>query len=82
MESNWVCDAIPQQSGFTPLHIACVYGHEEIAKLLLEEGGSVEAKTKDGYMPLHLAAQHGHKILIEILLINNAPPDALTNVSW
>ena len=69
------------QSGFTPLHIACVYGHFDIAKLLLEEGGDVEAKTKNGYMPLHLAAQHGHKLLIEILLIHNAPPNALTNVS-
>ena len=69
------------QSGFTPLHIACHYGHWEVAKLLLEEGADVEAKTKTGYMPLHQAAQQGHEHIIELLLAHNAPPNALTNVS-
>ncbi|EDO45485.1 predicted protein, partial [Nematostella vectensis] len=67
--------------GFTPLHIAVVYGHWEIVKLLLDEGADVEAQTKNGYQPLHLAAQYGHKIIIEILLQRGAPPDALTSVS-
>ena len=68
------------QSGFTPLHIACVYGHFELAKLLLEAGADIEAKTKNGYMALHLAAQYGHALIINLLLENGAPPDALTNV--
>lgn len=69
------------QSGFTPLHIACVYGHFELARLLLEAGADIEAKTKNGYMALHLAAQYGHRLIIDLLLEHGAPPDALTNVS-
>ena len=69
------------QSGFTPLHIACVYGHYELARLLLEAGADIEAKTKNGYMALHLAAQYGHQLIIDLLLEHGAPPDALTNVS-
>ena len=62
------------------MHIACVYGHFELAKLLLEAGADIEAKTKNGYMALHLAAQYGHALIITLLLENGAPPDALTNV--
>ena len=69
------------QSGFTPLHIACVYGHFELARLLLEAGADIQAKTKNGYMALHLAAQYGHQWIIDLLLEYGAPPDALTNVS-
>lgn len=69
------------QSGFTPLHIACVYGHFELARLLIEAGAEIESKTKYGYTALHLAAQYGHKLIIELLLERGANPNALTNVS-
>ena len=58
-----------------------MYGHFELARLLLEAGADIEAKTKNGYMALHLAAQYGHLLIIDILLKYGAPPDALTNVS-
>ena len=69
------------QSGFTPLHIACVYGNFELARLLIEAGAEIESKTKYGYTALHLAAQYGHKLIIELLLERGANPNAQTNVS-
>ena len=58
-----------------------MYGNFELARLLLEAGADIEAKTKNGYMALHLAAQYGHQLIIDLLLEYGAPPDALTNVS-
>ena len=58
-----------------------MYGHFELARLLLEAGADIEAKTKNGYMALHLAAQYGHQWIIDLLLEYGAPPDALTYVS-
>lgn len=69
------------QSGFTPLHIACVYGHFELARLLIEAGADIEGKTKNGYTALHLAAQYGHRLIIDLLLERGANPNAMTNVS-
>lgn len=63
------------------MHIACVYGHFELARLLIEAGAEIESKTKYGYTALHLAAQYGHKLIIELLLERGANPNALTNVS-
>ena len=58
-----------------------MYGHFELARLLIEAGAEIESKTKYGYTALHLAAQYGHKLIIELLLERGANPNALTNVS-
>jgi ankyrin repeat protein len=46
----------------TPLHLAALNGHVDVAKLLLACGADVEAKeSKYGQTPLQLAATRGHK---------------------
>src|SRR3990167_3744418 len=66
-------------NGMTALHYAALYGHEEIVKLLLAHGASVNPKTtKDQFIekihkdstPLQLAASHGH-FHITLLLLEN-----------
>ena len=43
-------------NGLTPLHLACMHGHEEIARYLLESGAHVNACDTSGMTPLHLAS--------------------------
>lgn len=40
--------ATPAQSGRTPLHFACLYGHFEAAKALVRAGADLEARDKVG----------------------------------
>lgn len=58
-----------------------MYGHFELARLLIEAGAEIEGKTKNGYTALHLAAQYGHRLIIDLLLEHGANPNAMTNVS-
>jgi hypothetical protein len=42
-------------SGSTPLHCACYYGHAEVVKVLLKKGADLHAKTNYGWTPLYYA---------------------------
>jgi ankyrin repeat protein len=53
-------------NGMTPLHNAAVYGHNEIAELLIAKGAGVNANV-NGDTPLHNAAWGGNKEIIELL---------------
>ena len=43
-------------SGETPLNLAIVHGHDDVAIMLLEAGASVDARNRGGFTPLHSAA--------------------------
>jgi uncharacterized membrane protein len=58
----------------TPLHLVCVYGNIEAAKLLIKGGAKVGAKNKDGNTPLHLAAFFARPQIVKLLLDNKANP--------
>ncbi|CAG8534348.1 4022_t:CDS:2, partial [Cetraspora pellucida] len=49
-----------------PLSLACEYGHENVAMLLLEKGAQIILDA-EGLSPLHLAAREGHHKLLKIL---------------
>jgi hypothetical protein len=59
----------------TPLHYASRIGHVEIAKLLLENGASVESKDGLDGTPLHRAAYNGHKNIVQLLINSGAKVD-------
>jgi hypothetical protein len=63
----------------TPLHVAALTGHKDIAELLLAKGADVNAKSNGGLTPLHQAAYHGHKDLAELLLSKGADVNAKAN---
>ncbi|XP_077974410.1 uncharacterized protein LOC120329316 isoform X2 [Styela clava] len=58
----------------TPLHIAAVYGHNDIAELLMHMGANIRCKDEENGTPLHLASGEGHLEIVE-LLISKAQQD-------
>lgn len=60
----------PCPCGFSPLHIAAMYGHHSIAELLIEHKADVNAGDCNGSTPLHVASCQGTSSLI-ILLVNS-----------
>ncbi|ETV71726.1 hypothetical protein H257_13153 [Aphanomyces astaci] len=58
--------------GNTPLHHACVIGQHEIARLLVEGGGDVDARNATGHTPLHKAALGGHMACVALLIESHA----------
>jgi ankyrin repeat protein len=57
-------------NGNAPLHLAVIYGHPEVAMLLVRSGADVHAKQKNkmGGTPLFWAAQNGYKDLVALIL--------------
>jgi hypothetical protein len=65
--------------GRTPLHFAAMIGHVEIARLLLQNGAEVNARSKYGTTPLHSAAFQGHVDILHLLVENGADLEAQSN---
>ncbi|XP_075571304.1 ankyrin repeat domain-containing protein 27 isoform X2 [Pelecanus crispus] len=63
---------VSNQDGFTPLHMAALHGHSELASLLLKHGASISAKNAKHAVPLHLACQKGHFQVVKCLIGYNA----------
>jgi ankyrin repeat protein len=53
-------DKATTDDGQTPLLNACLSGHVEIVKTLLEGGAAIDQSTTDGTTPLYVACQEGH----------------------
>jgi uncharacterized protein len=70
--------------GFTPLHLACFFGNEEIVDLLLEKGVDASLISNNGMkvQPLHSAATARNTAIVKKLLEHNAPVDAQQNGGW
>lgn len=57
----------------SPLMLACLRGHLELARKLIERGADV---NKTGWAPLHYAATNGHVDIMDLLLDHHAYIDA------
>lgn len=62
--------------GFSPLHIAAMYGYYSTAELLIKYGANVNAVDCSGSTPLHIASCHGFPSLVTLLVENGAAIDA------
>ncbi len=64
--------------GFTALHLACFFGHQQAAARLLQAGANPRAVARNAsrVQPLHSAATHGHLTICHMLLHAGADPDA------
>lgn len=62
--------------GWTPLHLACFFGHAEVASHLLQAGAPMGAisHNSEGNLPIHAAVAGGHASVIEVLLQAGAEP--------
>ena len=64
------------QGGYTSLHLAAIYDHKDIAKIILAAGADVNAKNTRDMTPLHQAARSGRKEFAELLIAKGADVNA------
>ena len=79
VEDGYWAEARWPYPGSRPLHLACEYGHCEIAKYIISKGAKKEATCSQGWQPLHHAAYIGSSPLVEMLLVSGVYPHATTN---
>lgn len=67
---------IQDADGNTPLLVACIRGHYQVAELLLQRGASIQIQNNrsDGGSPLHEAIYRRHEHIIGLLLRFRAEP--------
>ena len=68
-----------EADGLSTLHWAARSGEPEIARILLDAGATVDARTRNGaYTPLHEASRAGNASVARVLLEAGADPAART----
>uniref|UniRef100_A0A0F7ZCG5 Ankyrin repeat domain-containing protein 27 n=2 Tax=Crotalus adamanteus TaxID=8729 RepID=A0A0F7ZCG5_CROAD len=65
--------------GFTPLHVAAIYGQASLIDLLVSKGAVVNATDYHGSTPLHLACQKGYQNVTLLLLHYKSSTEAQDN---
>uniref|UniRef100_A0A8C5ADI7 Protein phosphatase 1, regulatory subunit 16B n=1 Tax=Gadus morhua TaxID=8049 RepID=A0A8C5ADI7_GADMO len=60
------------EDGLTALHQCCIDNYEEMVKVLLCQGASVNAQDNELWTPMHAAATCGHAGLVKILISHGA----------
>ncbi|KAM8839741.1 oxysterol-binding protein-related protein 1-like [Synchiropus picturatus] len=57
-----------EHSGWTPLHLACFFGHRDVVEEILKAGAAVNLQDNMGETSLHKAASTGRKEIVLLLL--------------
>ncbi|KAF3929044.1 Ankyrin-3 [Dactylellina cionopaga] len=70
-------DALNTASNRRALHAACENGHEDVVRILLQRGASVNVADEDGKTPLHLAAADGGEGITRMLIQSGADLNAV-----
>ncbi|KAJ5770531.1 uncharacterized protein N7511_002582 [Penicillium nucicola] len=61
---------IPDDKGYTALHLAAMHGHSDIVKYMIYLGSDPNDTDSQGLTSLHLAALHGNSDVVRVLLDN------------
>lgn len=67
---------IPDNLMNTPLHLAALYGHGNIVRLLHQSGANINASNDLGSV-LHWALEHFHADIVEYLLLHSVDVNAV-----
>jgi uncharacterized protein len=72
------------QDGWTPLHLACFFGHPTLAETLLAQGAEVNARSNNKMQntPLHAAAGGRNRDAVRVLLEHGAEVNARQEGGW
>lgn len=70
--------------GWTPLHLACFFGHPAIAEALLNYGADVAARSRNAMAntPLHAAAAGRNLEVVRVLIQRGADVNARQHGGW
>ena len=68
-------NGIAYSTGVTPLHIAGVNGHAEVAELFCGAGAAIDRGKQHGETPLYIAAWNGHAEVAKLLCDAGADKD-------
>jgi ankyrin repeat protein len=70
--------------GWTPLHLACFFGHPSVAETLISQGAEVNARSRNSNQnaPLHAAAAGRNRETVRILLEHGAEVNARQEGGW
>jgi ankyrin repeat protein len=70
--------------GWTPLHLAAFFGKADAARMLLNKGAQVSARSTNQMenMALHAAAAGKHAHVVKLLLDHGAPANARQHGGW
>ena len=52
----------------TPLHLACVFGHKYIARVIISNGGNMYKRDMYNNAPIHRALSQGHVDIVDSLI--------------
>jgi hypothetical protein len=58
----------PVRKDAKTLHAACLEGHTETVRSLLEVGSDLNLRDKNSWTPLHVAASSGNLAICELLM--------------
>ena len=84
LEHNRDFANMPDEGGYTPLHYAAYFGHDDAVRYLIAIGADVAAISMDPLrnQPLHAAANSGHTEIARILLDAGADVNAEQSGQW
>lgn len=68
--------ALNEPEGCPPLIVAIEYGHESLARYLIEQGANINAHTLSGISPLYVAIKMGMSSLAAMLIDRGADVNA------
>lgn len=61
------------------MHIAALAGQEEVVRILIANGASVNVQSVHGFSALYMAAQENHDTVVRLLLANGANQSLATS---
>lgn len=72
------------RDGYTPLQLACFFGHEQVAAHLINAGANVNAASRNSMViqPIHAATAGNHLSIVRLLLQSGADPNAVQQDSF